>query len=128
MRLLLDEHLSPSVAAELRRRGGDVIAIAERSDLRGRPDDEIFAAAAADHRAIVTSDVSDMLILVRRAVQMQQSHRGLILLPGGWSSDRATGHLVTVIAALLAANPGDDAFVDRVEWIRPSGDQSSRQR
>ena len=80
MRLLLDEHLSPSVAVELRRLGYDVIAIAERDDLRGRPDDEIFAQAVTEGRAIATFDVGDYLALVRGFAQVRQRHGGLVLL------------------------------------------------
>lgn len=130
MRLLLDEHLSPSVAGELRRLGYDVIAVAERDDLRGRSDDEIFARAATDGRAIVTFDVGDYLALVRRSVQLRRRHGGLVLLAQGrsWSSGRASGRLVAVLAGLVAAHPGDDAFADRVEWLQAGKDQSSSQR
>ncbi len=43
MKLLLDEMWSPAIAAALRERGHDVVAVAERSDLRGKPDDVIFS-------------------------------------------------------------------------------------
>lgn len=130
MRLLLDEHLSPSVAGELRRLGYDVIAVAERDDLRGRSDDEIFARAATDGRAIVTFDVGDYLALVRRSVQLRRRHGGLVLLAQGrsWSSSRASGRLVAVLAGLMAAHPAADAFADRVEWLQAGKDQSSSQR
>jgi hypothetical protein len=42
-RLLLDEMFSPAVAAELRALGHDVIAVADRPDLRSKSDEEIFA-------------------------------------------------------------------------------------
>ena len=130
MRLLLDEHLSPSVAVELRRLGYDVIAVAERDDLRGLPDGEIFARAATDVRAVVTFDVGDYLALLRRFVQLRHRHGGLVLLAeaGSWSSGRAVGRLVTVLAELMAAHPTDDAFGDRVEWLQAGKDQSSSQR
>jgi len=130
MRLLLDEHLSPSVAVELRRLGYDVVAIAERDDLRGRPDDEIFARAAIDGRAVVTFDVGDHLALDRRFVQLRHRHGGLILLgqAGSWSAGRSVGRLVAVLAGLMAAHPADDAFADRVEWLQAGKDQSSSQR
>ena len=130
VRLLLDEHLSPSVAVELRRLGYDVIAVAERDGLRGRPDDEIFARAAAEGCAMVTFDVGDYLALVRQSVQLRHRHGGLVLLAqaGSSSSGRAAGRLVAVLAELMAAHPADDAFADRVEWLQPAKDQSSRQR
>jgi hypothetical protein len=42
-RLALDEMFSPAIAAELRDRGHDVIAVADRPDLRAKSDEEIFA-------------------------------------------------------------------------------------
>jgi predicted nuclease of predicted toxin-antitoxin system len=44
-RLLLDEMFSPTLAAALRDLGHDVIAVAERSDLRSMTDSEILAWA-----------------------------------------------------------------------------------
>jgi hypothetical protein len=38
-RLLLDEMFSPAIAAELRELGHDVIAVADRADLRARSDE-----------------------------------------------------------------------------------------
>ena len=77
LKLLLDEMLDPSIAAELRARGQrvladrsypaliftddrswprDVVAVAERPDLRTQPDRAILAAAEAEDRIVVTED------------------------------------------------------------------------
>jgi hypothetical protein len=37
---------SPAIVAELRERGHDVIAVADRPDLRAKADEEIFACAS----------------------------------------------------------------------------------
>jgi hypothetical protein len=53
---------SPAIATELRRRGHDVVAINEPDAARryaGIPDDEVFAKAQEDGRAIVTDNVAD---------------------------------------------------------------------
>lgn len=130
VRLLLDEHITPSVAIELRRMGHDVIAVAERDDLRGRPDVEIFSEAAVGGRAVVTFDVGDYLPLVNRSIQVGHRHGGLVLLSSArsWSDGRAAGRLVAALARLMLAHPADDAFSDRIEWLQPAEDQPSSQR
>jgi hypothetical protein len=45
VKLLLDEMWPPSIAVQLRRRGHDVEAVAERADLRGQADDAVFSVA-----------------------------------------------------------------------------------
>ena len=57
--LLLDEMFSPALAVALRDVGYDVVAVAERSDLRAISDDKVFAAACADGRWLVTENVKD---------------------------------------------------------------------
>ena len=44
MRLLLDEHLSPEIAASLRSRGHDVVAVSERGELRTAKDIDVVIA------------------------------------------------------------------------------------
>jgi len=111
--------------------GHDVIAVAERHDLRGRPDLEIFADAAVGGRAVVTFDVIDHLQLLNRSIQLGHRHGGSILLSstGSWSKGQATGRLVAALAKLMLAHPADDAFADRVEWLQYAEGQSrARQR
>ncbi len=124
MRLLLDEHLSPRIAAQLRRTGHDVIAIAERPDLRGRSDEDAIDASAAERRAFVTFDVVDHLRIHGTAVRLRRPHPGLVLLtPSTWrTSDQGIGDLVRAVAALLEAYPSDDAMTDRVLWPEASVD------
>ena len=59
VRLLLDEMWPPAIAEALRERGHDVEAVAERRDLRGKPDEAIFEEALARGCAIVTENVVD---------------------------------------------------------------------
>jgi hypothetical protein len=44
LRLLLDEMYTAAVAEQLRRRNHDVIAVAERADLRGTLDEDLLAS------------------------------------------------------------------------------------
>jgi len=62
VRLLLDEMWTPTIALELRTRGFDVIAISEPAyagRYAGISDDEVFARAQDDSRAIVTDNIAD---------------------------------------------------------------------
>jgi predicted nuclease of predicted toxin-antitoxin system len=67
-RLLLDEMFSPAIAAELRERGHDVIAVADRPDLRAKSDEEIFAWASTERRWLLTENVKDFRPIMLRAL------------------------------------------------------------
>jgi len=67
-RLLLDEMFSPAIAAELRDRGHDVIAVADRPDLRAKSDEEIFAWASAEQRWLLAENVKDFRPIMLRAL------------------------------------------------------------
>ncbi len=115
MKLLLDEMISPAVAQQLRRRGHDVEAVAERTDLRTQPDDLLFAVAQAEQRTIVTENIDDFRVLAAANV----AHAGLILCPFGafpHSGSRRIGQYVTALDALLTA---ETDMTGREHWLRP---------
>jgi predicted nuclease of predicted toxin-antitoxin system len=58
---LLDEMFAPTIAEQLRRRGHDVASVddPEYRTLEGAPDDQIWAMAIADDRALVSENVRD---------------------------------------------------------------------
>jgi hypothetical protein len=60
---------SPKIADALRGRQHDVVAVAERIDLRSMTDEELFAWAAADNRWLLTENVKDFRPLLLRAMQ-----------------------------------------------------------
>ena len=84
MKLLLDEMWSPQIAHQLRTRGHDVLAVAERPELRGQPDGQVFDAAQAEARATVTENVPDFRSLAATALAQGRTHAGLI-----FTSDRS---------------------------------------
>ena len=110
MKLLLDEMYSATVAEQLRGRGHDVVSIhdAEFRSLEGAPDEEVFAAAIAEERAIVTENVPDFRRLEAEALASDEPTPGLIFttnrqFPRG---DPATvGRLVLALDALLGERP-----------------------
>lgn len=106
MRLLLDEMYAPAVAEQLRARGHDVVSVhdAEYRRLRGAPDEEVFAAALAEERGLVTENVPDF-----RRLEADLLSRGEAVPMLVFTSDRrfprgrpgTTGLLVEALQALI---------------------------
>jgi hypothetical protein len=112
LKLLLDEHLSPEIARQLRERGHDVTAVGERADLRGRPDRVHFASLPVEKRAIVTRDLADFRPLLAEELRRGGKTCGLVCVPGSFPLNRdGVGRLVRALDALLLANPSVDAAV-----------------
>lgn len=106
MKLLLDEMWPPDIALQLRQRGHDVIAVAERQDLRGLPDPAVFAAARIEERAIVTENVADYRPLAVIEIQRGYFHCGLIFSSNRRfprHDPRSPGRLVIALHELLVA-------------------------
>lgn len=108
MRLLLDEHVSPTIAEQLRRRGCDAVAVAERADLRSMPDAHIWSVAGIEGRAVVTANIADFLRLAAGA----ERHPGLVLLPGRTALRAgAAGPLVAALDALARSEAGAGSVI-----------------
>ncbi len=118
MRLALDHHYSPAIATELRGRGHDVIAVAERG-WETEDDTALLTLCRQELRALVTNNVADFTIIVRRWAVEARPHSGLVFtsdvsMPRG---RRAIGSYVTALDGILRAHPAIDAFADRVHWL-----------
>lgn len=112
LRLLLDEHLSPEIARQLRNRGHDVVAVGERPDLKGRADRVHFASLPDEQRAIVTRDLGDFRPLLAEALRAGAKTYGLICVSRRSRLNRdGIGRLVGVLDTLLRAHPAPDAAV-----------------
>jgi hypothetical protein len=112
VRLLLDEHYSKTIAEHLRRKSHDVVAVTERSELVGAPDEQLFRQMAAEQRAIVTENWSHFEPLLRDAAAEGFDHYGIVFtsrkaLPRGKNT---IGLYVRVLGAFLRANPRADAL------------------
>ena len=110
MKLLLDEMYSPVVAEQLRARGHDVVSVhdADYRYLEGAPDEEVFAAALAEERALVTENVPDFRRLEADAFARGEAHATLVFtsnrqFPRG--EPRTIGRLVEALDALLSEAP-----------------------
>lgn len=118
MKALLDEQLSPQIAALLRQAGLDVEAVADRPDLVGRSDTVIFEAACRENRAVVTNNIKDFRPLAAQWLAEGRVHAGLILLPSARTRTSAANPLLAErIAGILRDNP--DGLASGERWIGP---------
>ena len=115
--LALDEMFSPAIAAALRDLGHDVVAVAERADLRSMTDDDLFAWSAANHRWLLTENVKDFRPIMLRALQAGGTTTGLL-----FTSSRAfprsrknPGPLIHALHAWLLAGPPAPPLTE--DWL-----------
>lgn len=117
--LLLDEMFSPAIAADLASCGIDCRAVVADPVLRALSDLEIFQAALAEGRVLVTNNVPDFESLRRAHEAAGNEVPGLI-----YTSDlmfpRTKAYVSRLGAALAAAAAGPQT-VRRggVLWLRP---------
>ena len=119
MRLLLDEHYSKTIAEQLRRRSHDAVAVTERPDLIGAPDEQLFRQMPAERRAIVTENWAHFRPLLDEAAAEGFDHYGVVFtsrsaLPRGKST---IGLYVRVLERFLRANPRTAALRNSYCWL-----------
>jgi hypothetical protein len=116
-RLLLDEMFSPQIAAELVRRGHDVVAVAADPSLAGLPDEQILGWATSQGRCLVSENVKDYEVLRRAATAKGRTHAGLLYCaPTRFPRDRRfLGALVTALDRM--ATGGQLPGPDDVGWL-----------
>lgn len=95
-----------AIAEQLRARGHDVVATTERPELRGVTDRQLFAAAQADRRALVTDDTGFRQVEAEYRAR-GDSHRGVVFtsnrrFPRG--RPRTVGALVRALDRFLTAD------------------------
>lgn len=110
MRLLVDEMYSPAVAEQLRARGHDAASVHAPGFrmLESEPDEEVWSAALAAGRVLVTENVGDF-----SRIQAEALSRGQPITPLIFTTDRqfprghpgTTGRLVIALDRLLVAAP-----------------------
>ena len=118
MRAILDEQLSPQIAALLRKVGYDVDAVADRENLVGRSDRIILEVASSEGRAVVTNNIKDFRPLAAEWLAQGRVHAGLILLPSTRTRNR---HAITAVADAIETVLRDhpDGLTGSERWIGP---------
>ncbi len=130
MKVLLDEIWSPAIATQLRQRDRDVVAIAEPAHAgryAGSPDDEVFAKAQEDGRAIVTDNIADYEQARADWESRGQPHYGVIYaLNPPFNRNRGgavIGQMVRALDHFLASDEARNEPFNRVNHLRPAPDR-----
>lgn len=116
VRLLLDEHYAPHLAATLRAEGFDAEALLDVPGRAGLSDPEVFLLPAASGRRIVTENVRDFRPLLV-AAGADRTASAPLLLVRGLRFPRAGGApaLVTALRAWLQ-QPGVEQRPEE-DWL-----------
>jgi hypothetical protein len=77
-KVYLNEHLSPRLAAQLRKYGFDVIS-SQEAEMLSTDDAQQLAFAALEQRAIVTFNFNDFVLLHESYLVEGKEHWGIIL-------------------------------------------------
>lgn len=115
--LVLDEMFSPRIAITLRERGHNVIAVAERVELRAATDDDLYAWAAAEHRWLLTENVKDFRPIMLRALQTGSATTGLLFTSSRTfpRSRQNPGPLIDALHAWLTKDPPPPPLLE--DWL-----------
>jgi predicted nuclease of predicted toxin-antitoxin system len=119
-RLVLDEMFSPAIADALRDLGHDVVAVAERGELRAIDDEEVFAWAISHGRWLVTENVKDFRPILQRALQADTLTTGIV-----YTSNRSfprsrknPGPLIQSLHAWMLDGPPEAPLTE--DWLLAS--------
>ena len=117
--LVLDEMFPPVIAAERRRRGFDVVAVADDPELRSMNDAELYKWAKDHRRRIVTENVKDFRRLAAEAAEGP----GLLFTSSRTfpRSRRSVGMLISALEAWLRT--ADVRAGPSQGWLPREGDQ-----
>jgi hypothetical protein len=121
LKLLLDEHISPTVADGLRRRDRSLVVscLAEWKDgeFLGQPDSACLQQAAAQGLTLVTYDRRTIPPLLKAWGEEERKHGGVIFVDEKTISPADMGGLVRALSNLFRETAKWD-WTDRVCFLR----------
>jgi hypothetical protein len=103
------------VARALRGAGHDVRAADEERELDGATDEELLSLASGEGRVMVTFDVKDFPVIVRRWAEAGRRHAGCAIVVGLGHNE--FGAILRALERELAARPEQAAWVDRTLFV-----------
>jgi hypothetical protein len=113
LRLLLDEMYAGAHAQALRVVDVDALTVIELG-LAGSPDPEIFAAAVAQERALLTENVADFARISAERLTAGRHHPGVLIALSSRFSRRPAG-IPSLVKAILGAS--DQQLTDRMIYL-----------
>lgn len=120
LRFLLDEHLSPDIAAQVNRCRPDIAITSlqafREGALLGADDATILLAACEECLTLVTYDRRTIWPLLQGWGEQGTSHAGIVFVNRGAFASHDIGGLVRALAALWDAQEGLD-WTDRAIYL-----------
>jgi hypothetical protein len=115
VKLLLDEMLDREIAVQLRQRGHDAVALQERPELWGTPDEQLLIEVAlGEGRVIVTDNLRDFLRWHAAILDAGGHHAGILLTAANRypRAKRYLGLWVRALDAFLLELPAGPDLTD----------------
>lgn len=118
--LLLDEMLSGEIAAQLRKRGHDVEAVAADPALVSIDDQTLLDVATSRGRCLVTVNIKDFAVLDHVWKSRGQRHAGILFVATATfrQNDGFVGRVVTALDVRMTE--GSVPGPDEVDFLRPA--------
>jgi len=107
--LLLDEHLSPTLAQMLRDRGVDAVTVQHwrEGSLLGKPDEQLLIEAAKESRILVSYDVATLGQAAQDLTLIGQGHAGVLLISSKTVPPDAYSKLSDILQSFAANHASD---------------------
>lgn len=109
-KLYLNEHLSPRLAAQLRRYGFDAVS-SQEARMLSRDDKDQLEFAVSEERAVVTFNFNDFVVLNENYIVEGKDHWGIIL-----SSAESMNVLLHRLLRLLNSVSASE-LKNQVRWL-----------
>lgn len=107
--LLLDEHISPTLAQMLRDRSVDAVAVQHWREgaLLSKPDEQLLIEAEKESRILVSYDVATLGQAAQELARNGQEHAGVLLISSKTVRPDAYSRLCDILESFAANHSSD---------------------